>query len=160
MTTGKTIALTIWTFVSKVMSLLFNILSRLIIVFHPVFSFHGCSHRPQWFWSLNKIRHRFHFPPSICHEVMGPDATFLVFLYVWLSHMLSFPGGATGKEPTCQCRRRGISPWVRRSPGGGYRNPVQYSWLEKQRDRGAGQVYTGSQRVGHSAVARMHALAV
>ena len=35
MTTGKTIALTIWTFVGKVMSLLFNILSRLVIAFLP-----------------------------------------------------------------------------------------------------------------------------
>ena len=35
LTTGKTIALTIWTFVSKVMSLLFNILSRLVIAFLP-----------------------------------------------------------------------------------------------------------------------------
>ena len=35
MTTGKTIALTIWTFVGKVMSLLFNILSRLVIIFLP-----------------------------------------------------------------------------------------------------------------------------
>ena len=35
MTTGKTIALTSWTFVSKVMSLLFNMLSRLVIVFLP-----------------------------------------------------------------------------------------------------------------------------
>ena len=35
MTTGKTIALTRWTFVGKVMSLLYNILSRLVITFHP-----------------------------------------------------------------------------------------------------------------------------
>ena len=35
MTTGKTIALTIWSFVGKVMSLLFNILSRLVIIFLP-----------------------------------------------------------------------------------------------------------------------------
>ena len=35
MTTGKTIALTTWTFVGKVMSLLFNILSRLVIAFLP-----------------------------------------------------------------------------------------------------------------------------
>ena len=35
MTTGKTIALTIWTFVGKVVSLLFNMLSRLVIAFHP-----------------------------------------------------------------------------------------------------------------------------
>ena len=35
MTTGKTITLTRWTFVDKVMSLLFNMLSRLVIIFHP-----------------------------------------------------------------------------------------------------------------------------
>ena len=35
MTTGKTIALTRWTFVGKIMSLLFNMLSRLVIAFHP-----------------------------------------------------------------------------------------------------------------------------
>ena len=35
MTTGKTIALTRWTFVGKVMSLLFNVLPRLVIIFHP-----------------------------------------------------------------------------------------------------------------------------
>ena len=34
-TTGKTIALTIWTFVGKIMSLIFNMLSRLVITFHP-----------------------------------------------------------------------------------------------------------------------------
>ena len=34
-TTGKTIALTVWTFVGKVMSLLFNMLSRFVIVFLP-----------------------------------------------------------------------------------------------------------------------------
>ena len=44
LTTGKTIALTRRTFVGKVMSLLFNILSR----------FHDCSHHPQWFWSPKK----------------------------------------------------------------------------------------------------------
>ena len=49
MTTGKTIALTRWTFVGKVMSLLFNMLSRLVITFLPrsVFSFHGCGHHLQ-----------------------------------------------------------------------------------------------------------------
>ena len=51
MTTGKTIALTRWTFVDKVMSLHFNMLSRLVIIFLPrskcLFSFHGCSHHLQ-----------------------------------------------------------------------------------------------------------------
>ena len=46
MTTGKTIALTRWNFVEKVMSLLFNMLSRLVIAF-----LHGCNHHLQWFWS-------------------------------------------------------------------------------------------------------------
>ena len=56
MTTGKTIALTRWTFVGKVMSLLLNMLSRLDITFLPrsVFLFHGCSHHLQWFWSPPK----------------------------------------------------------------------------------------------------------
>ena len=50
MTTGKAIALTRWTFVSKVISLLFNMLSRLIIAFLPrrmCLLFHGCSHHLQ-----------------------------------------------------------------------------------------------------------------
>ena len=47
MTTGKTIALTIWTFVSKVISLLFNTLSRFVIVYSPG----------------NKVYHCFHFFP-------------------------------------------------------------------------------------------------
>ena len=61
MTTGKTIALTRQTFVGKVMSLLFNMLSRLVITFLPRskclksgLKFHGCSHHRQWFWSPRK----------------------------------------------------------------------------------------------------------
>ena len=57
MTTGKTMALTRQTFVGKVMSLLFNMLSRLDITFLQgvsVFLFHGCSHHLQWFWSPSK----------------------------------------------------------------------------------------------------------
>ena len=79
MTTGKTIALTRWTFVGKVMSLLFNMLSRLVITFLPR--------------SKRLLISRLQSPsavilepkkiksgtvsivsPSICHEVMGPDA--------------------------------------------------------------------------------------
>ena len=50
MTTGKTISLTRWTFVGKVMSLLFNMLSRLVITFltrSKCLLFHGCSHHLQ-----------------------------------------------------------------------------------------------------------------
>ena len=87
MTTGKTIALTRWTFAGKVMSLLFNMLSRLVIAFLSRSNYlliHGCSYQLQWFWSPeNKICHCFHCFP-ICHDVVGPDAMILVF---W---MLSF----------------------------------------------------------------------
>ena len=85
MTTDKTIALTIWTFVSKVMSLFFNLLSRFVTAYLPrrrcllinfmaavtVHSDFGCP------------KNQIHVFP-ICHEVMGPAAMILVF---W---MLSF----------------------------------------------------------------------
>ena len=61
MTTGKTIALTIWTFVGNVMSLFFKFaiafLSRikyLSISAVTKISLNGCSHHPQWFWSSRK----------------------------------------------------------------------------------------------------------
>ena len=57
MTTRKPIALTRWTLVSKVMSLLLNTLSRLFIAFllrGKCLLICGCSHRPQWFWSPRK----------------------------------------------------------------------------------------------------------
>ena len=89
MTTGKTIALTRWTFVGKVMSLLFNKLSRLVIVFLPR-SKHLLI---PWLQSpsavileLKKIKSltvSIVFP-SICHEVIRADAMILVFC------MLSF----------------------------------------------------------------------
>ena len=88
MTTGKTIAFTIWTFVSKTMSLLFNTLSRFVIAFLP----RNKHLLILWLQSpsavileTKKIKsHLFTFPPSICHKVMGPDAMILV---IW---MLSF----------------------------------------------------------------------
>jgi len=51
-----------------------------------------------------------------------------------------FPGGANGKEPACQCRRlkrHGFDPCLRRCPGVGNGNPLQYSCLENSMDRGA-----------------------
>ena len=53
MTTGKTTALTRRTLVSKIMSLLLNMLSRLVIIFLPK-SKHGFNHHQQWFWSQKK----------------------------------------------------------------------------------------------------------
>ena len=52
MTTGKTIAFTRWTFVGKVMSLLFNMLSRLVITFLQGAS-NGCNYHPQWFCTIS-----------------------------------------------------------------------------------------------------------
>ena len=82
MTTGKTIALTIRTFVGKVMSLLFNILSRLVITFLPRIKrllISRLQSPSAVILEPKKIKcvTVFTFSPSICHEVMGPDA--LVF---------------------------------------------------------------------------------
>ena len=84
MTTGKTIALTRRTFVGKIMSLLFNMLSRLVITFLPRSK---CLLIP-WLQSPSavilepqKIKSGTvsTVSPSISHEVMGPDAMILVF---------------------------------------------------------------------------------
>ena len=81
MTTGKTIALTKWTFVDKVMSLLFNMLSRLVITFLP----RSKRLLISWLQSPStvilepeKIK-SVTVSPSISHEVMGPDAMIFVF---------------------------------------------------------------------------------
>ena len=52
---------------------------------------------------------------------------------------MRFPGGASGKELACQCRRckRHRLPGLGRFPGGGHGNPLQYSCLENPMDRGA-----------------------
>ena len=84
MTTGKTIALTRQTFVGKVMSLLFDMLSRLVITFLPR------SKRLLISWlqspsvvilESKKVKSVIVsiVSPSICHEVMGPDAMILIF---------------------------------------------------------------------------------
>ena len=84
MTTGKTIALTRWTFVGKVMSLLFNMLFSLVIAFLP----RSKRFLISWLQSPSvvilepqKIKSATvsTVSPSICHEVMGPDAMTLVF---------------------------------------------------------------------------------
>ena len=89
MTTGKTIALTRWSFVGKVMSPVFNMLSRFVITFLPR------SKRILISWLQSPSAVILEPPkiksvtvstvsPSICHEVIGPDAMIFVF---W---MLSF----------------------------------------------------------------------
>ena len=84
MTTGKTIALTRQTFVGKVMSLLFNMLSRLVITFLQ----RSKRLLISWLQSPSavilepqkiKLATVSTVSPSICHEVMGPDAMILIF---------------------------------------------------------------------------------
>ena len=85
MTSVKTIALTRWTFVGKVTSLLFNTLSRLVIAFLP---------RSKKFLLISQLQSASavilepkkiksdtvsFISPSICYQVMGPDAMILVF---------------------------------------------------------------------------------
>ena len=51
-----------------------------------------------------------------------------------------FPGGTSGKQPACQCRRHkrpGFDPWLWRSPGEGNGNPLQYACQENPMDKGA-----------------------
>ena len=84
MTTGKTIALTRQTLVGKVMSLLLNMLSRLVITFHPRSKHLFIS------WLQSPSAEILEPPqkksdtvstvsPSISHEVMGPDAMIFIF---------------------------------------------------------------------------------
>ena len=84
MTTGKTTALTRQTFVGKVMSLLFNMLSRLVITFLPrskcllISWLHSPSTVILESPKIKSLPVSF-VSPSICHEVMGLDAMILVF---------------------------------------------------------------------------------
>ena len=84
MTTGKTMTLTLQTFVGKVMFLLFNMLARFVIAFLPRSKCLLIS----WLQSLSTVILESKkikpvtastFSLSICHEVMGPDAMILVF---------------------------------------------------------------------------------
>ena len=84
MTTGKTVAWTRWTFVGKVMSLPFNMLSRLVITFLP----RSKRLLISWLQSPSEVILEPQaiksdtvstVSPSICHEVMGPDAMIFVF---------------------------------------------------------------------------------
>ena len=82
MTTGKTIKLTRWTFVGKVLSLLLNMLSRLVITFLPK-SKHLLI---LWLQSPSAVESPkiksdtvSTVSPSFSHEVIGPDAMIFVF---------------------------------------------------------------------------------
>ena len=84
MASGKTIALTVWTFVDKVMSLLFNVLSRFVIAFLPRSKHLLIS----WLQSPSAVILKAKkiksitvsiVSPSICYEVIGLDTMMFVF---------------------------------------------------------------------------------
>ena len=71
---------------------------------------------------------------------------FSIMIYHRISNIVTwaigFQSGTSGKEPTCQWRKHktcGFDPWVRKVPGGGHGNPLQYFCLENLMNRGAWQ---------------------
>ena len=97
MTSGKTIALTRWTFVGKVISLLLNMLSRFVITFLP----RNKRLLISWLQSPSavileppKIKSAtvYTVSPSISHEVMGPDTMILVFWILSFKENFSLSG--------------------------------------------------------------------
>ena len=108
MTTGKTIALTRWTFVGKVMSLLFNMLSRLVLSFLPR------SKRLLISWlqspsavilECKKIKPGTvsTVSPSISHEMMEPDAMILVLWMLSVKPNFSFSWALDVFKNVLQC---------------------------------------------------------
>ena len=91
--------------------------------------------------------------PQGCHKISYFFCCLKSLTFAVFPKQEGFPGGASGKEPICQCRRckrHGFDPWAGRSPGGGHGNPLQYSCLEKLMDRGAWwATIHGAQRVAH-----------
>ena len=85
-----------------------------------------------------------------CLEIFMDRGTWLLInlwghrepLTLSLLLFMGFPGGASGKEPACQCRRHmrlRFNPGSGRSPGGGHGNPLQCSCLENPMDGGTWQ---------------------
>ena len=118
----------------------------------------------------------FHSPLKTCASVLSKYLYFPVFhclhMFSWvdspalpsfsssflegkshfcLAYSAGFPGGTSGKEPTCQYRRHkrgGFDPFGSgRSPWGEHGDPLQYSCLENPMDRGAWRA--GLKKVGH-----------
>ena len=120
MTIGKTVALTMHTFVGKMISLPFNILSRFLITFIPSSKCLLISWLPSQFWSLNKICHCFHFFPSYlpqsdgtrCHDLSFSEC----YVLSQLSHSFLLPLSRGSSVPFCFLPQYHLNIWC--SAGG------------------------------------------
>ena len=127
MTTGKIIALTRWIFVSKIEFLLFNMLSRLVIAFHPR-SKHlliSCLQSPSaMILKPRKVKSSTVsiVSPSICHEVMGLDAMILVFWILSLWGQLCLPILQGTKLKLREAQEIASTKWYRQQS-------IQVVWL-------------------------------
>ena len=81
----------------------------------------------------------------------------LVYFYLAINIMqfqfMGFPGGTSGKEPNCQCRRFkrcGFDPWVGKIPWRRACQPTSEVLLEKPKDKGDWQAAVHSVTVGHN----------
>ena len=87
-------------------------------------------------WSLRCYMTRSHVKAEGSEQVHYPISS----SHRWCQWETGFPGGASGREPVCQCRRhkrRTLDPWVGKSPWRRNGNPLQCFCQENPRDRGA-----------------------
>ena len=113
----------------------------------PLLASAGCWHS-LFFLGLWQHHSSLYFSLLVPMPLCGCAQGSLLFWLKGLYYMTcsSFPGGTSGKEPACHCRRHrrlGFHPWSERSPGGSNGKPLQCSCLENPMDRGAwrGAVY-------------------
>ena len=158
-TTGKTIALTRWTFVGKVMSLLFNIccpgLSQLFFQAASVFSFHGCSHHQHYFGAQeNKICHCVHFFPiyllwsdeTRCHDLnfLNVESAFSLSCFTFIKRLFSFSSLSAIRVVSRQEYWSGLpfpSPWYLPDPGIETRSPALQATLYCLSHQGSPDIY-------------------
>ena len=144
MTTGKIIVLIIWTFVCKVMSLLFNMLSQFVNRFpsNEQVSFNFMTavtiHSDFGAKKIKSVTVST-FSPSICHEVMGPGAMILVLWMLSFKPAFSlsikrFPDSSAGKESAFNVENLDLVPGLGRYSGERKGYPLQYSALENSMD--------------------------
>ena len=76
---------------------------------------------------------------SSISDIYSTNTLFLITNIFWFYNHLGFPGGASGREPACQCKKCRFNPWAGKIPEGRHGNPLQYSYLENPTERGAWQ---------------------